>query len=186
MDAADTWPVYEWRDLRYFLYEYEEHLAAERGASPKTSWQEVARAGLKDTIEHVLPQGIGRQPYWQERFTAAKHEEYKDDIGNLTLTKWNSFYSDKPFPEKKGEFRAKTADGKELRCYANAPFYQELEIAEQDDWTKESIDARRAKLLAWASKRWGVDFSDVDGAGAPEVEPDEEEMDDEVAEEGEG
>ena len=174
MKSPDPLPNYDWGGLRYFLYEYEEHLATERGASPKISWQEVARAGLKDTIEHVLPQGIERQPYWKERFTAAEHKEYVHDIGNLALTKWNSFYSDKPFPEKKGEFGAKTADGKELRCYANAPFYQELEIAQQDVWTKESIDARRAKLLAWASKRWGVDFSDVDGAGARAIEPDDE------------
>ena len=176
---------YEWGGLRYFLYEYEEHLAG-KGVSPDVSWQEVAHTSLKDTIEHVLPQGIGSEPDWQERFTEAEHKEYVHDIGNLALTKWNSFYGTKPFPKKKGEFGAKTADGEKLRCYANAPFYQEKEIAtmEKDNWTKESINKRRAKMLEWASKRWAVDFSDVDGAGAPEVEPDEEEMDDEVAEEG--
>ncbi len=101
------------------------------------------------------------------------------DIGNLARTKWNSHYSDKPFPEKKGSF------GSGEKCYAEAPFYQEREIAAQyADWTKEFIDARRAKMLEWARERWAVDFSDVDGAGAPEVEPDEEETDDEVAEEG--
>ena len=181
-NAADPSPDYGygWSALGYFLYEYEEHLAP-KGASPKISWQEVARAGLKDTIEHVLPQYIGRQPYWQERF-ASEHEEYVHDMGNLTLTKWNSYYSDKPFPEKKGEF------GSEAKCYAEAPFYQERELALQDDWTKESINARRAKLLAWAAERWSVDFSDVDGAGAQDVEPDEDQQDDEVdeAEEGAG
>ena len=165
---------YEWRSLRYFLYEYEEHLAAEKGASPKVPWQDVARPGLKDTIEHVLPQHRDRQPYWQERFTPSEHQEYKDDIGNLTLTKWNSYYSDKPFPEKKGAF------GSGEKCYAEAPFYQELELAQQENWTKESIDARRAKLNAWAKERWSVDFSDVDGADAEDVEPDEDEMDDEA------
>ncbi len=165
---------YEWSGLRYFLYEYEEHLAG-KGLSPDVSWQEVAHVGLKDTIEHVLPQGIERQPYWQERFSSAEHAEYVHDIGNLALTKWNPYYGTKPFPQKKGEGE---------KCYAEAPFYQERELAKKDDWTKESIDARRAKLFAWARDRWAVDFSDVDGAGAPEVEPDEEEMDDEVAEEG--
>ena len=179
MDASDTWPLYEWGGLRYLLYEYEEHLAAERGASPDVPWQEVARAGLKDTIEHVLPQGIERRPYWKERFTEAEHKEYVHDIGNLALTKWNSFFSDKPFPEKRGEL------GSGEKCYAEASFYQEREIAAQyADWTKESINSRRAQLFKWARDRWAVDFSDVDGAGAPEVEPDEEEMDDEVTEEG--
>ena len=181
-DAADPWPLYEWSSLRYFLYEYEEHLAAEKGAPPKISYSEVAKAGLKDTIEHVLPQYIGGQPYWQERFTTSEHEEYKHDVGNLALTKWNPHYSNKPFPEKKGEF------GSEAKCYAVAPFYQELELALQDDWTKESINARRAKLLAWAAERWRVDFSDVDGSGAQDVEPDEDERYDgmEGAEEGVG
>ena len=198
-NAADPSPDYgyNWGGLRYFLYEYEEHLAAEKGASPDVPWQEVARAGLKDTIEHVLPQYIGNRPhpafeherYWQKLFTAAEHEEYVHDIGNLALTKWNPHYSNKAFPQKRGEFGAKTEDGKDLlRCYANAHFHQEKEIAamEKEYWTKESIDARRGKLFAWASERWAVDFSDVDGAGAPEVEPDEEEMDDEVAETEEG
>ena len=188
-NAGDPSPDYgyEWGGLRYFLYEYEEHLAAEKGASPDVPWQEVARAGLKDTIEHVLLQYIGNRPNpafehekdWQKWFTAAEHAEYVHDIGNLALTKWNPWYSNKAFRDKKGAF------GSEEKCYAEAPFYQETEIAKQNDWTKESINARRAKLLAWARERWAVDFSDVDGAGAPEVEPDEEEMDDEVAEEGE-
>ena len=184
-DAAVLWPVYEWGGLRYFLYEYEEHLAMEKGAKPRILWEDIDSTGLKDTIEHVLPQYIGNwshpasehEKYWQKRFTDAKHEEYVHDIGNMALTKWNSHYSNFAFPTKKGSFGAKTADGKELRCYANAPFYQELEIAEQDDWTKESIDARRVKLLAWASKRWGVDFSDVDGAGARDIELDGDELD---------
>ena len=170
---------YGWSGLQYFLYEYEEHLAAPKGKPPKTSWQEVARTSLKDTIEHVLPQGIGSQPYWQKRFTSSEHEEYVHDIGNLALTKWNPYYGTKPFPKKKGEG---------THCYAKAPFYQEQEIAEQDDWTKESIDARRAKLFAWASERWAVDFSDVDGAGAEYVAPDDDETagDEDIIEEGAG
>lgn len=163
---------YSWSSLRYFLYEYEEHLAAEKGAEPKVAWQEFAHATLKDTIEHVLPQYIGNQPYWQERFTDSEHEEYVHDVGNLALTKWNSHYSNKPFPEKRGAF------GSGEKCYAEAPFYQEREIAPEDDWTKESIDARRAEMLAWAKERWRVDFSDVAGAGAEDIEPDEDEMDD--------
>ena len=43
-------------------------------------------------------------------------------------------------------------------------------------------------MLEWARERGAMDFSDVDGIVAPEVEPDEEEMDDEVdgIEEGDG
>ena len=162
---------YSWGSLRYFLYEYEEHLAP-KGAEPKVGWQEVARANLKDTIEHVLPQYIGDQPYWQERFTSSEHEMYVHDIGNMALTKWNPHYSNFAFPTKKRDFGAKTESGELAPCYANSPFYQEREIAEQGDWTKESIDNRRAKMLAWAAERWRVDFSDVDGASARDDESD--------------
>ena len=75
-----------------------------------------------------------------------------------------------------------------MRCYANAPLFQEQELAQYADWTKESINARRAKLLAWARERWAVDFSDVDGAGAEYVAPDDDDLpgDEDVIEEGDG
>jgi hypothetical protein len=58
---------YVWAGLKYFLYEYEEQLAAKKSAVPKISWEEVRRRERADTIEHVLPQ-TPRDPYWRERF----------------------------------------------------------------------------------------------------------------------
>ena len=46
---------YKWKGLRYFLYEYEQHLALAKGASPKVSWKEIESG---ESIEHVLPQTI--------------------------------------------------------------------------------------------------------------------------------
>ena len=51
---------YGWTGLRYFLYEYESHLALGLGGSPKIHWSETDGA---DSIEHILPQYIGEQPY---------------------------------------------------------------------------------------------------------------------------
>ena len=163
-EAHRDW--YGKRGLRYFLYEYEQHLASSKGASPKVSWADIL--GLKDTVEHVLPQSIQGQCYWQKRFTTDAHKEYVHDLGNLTLTKHNPVYGNKPFPEKKG---AIDADGP---CYAKSPFFQEQELAQYDEWTKETISDRRAKLLEWAKVRWGVDFSGIDTA-QPESDGDEEE-----------
>ena len=140
--------------LRYFLYEYEEKLASDKGAAPKVKWAEVI-GNLKDTVEHVLPQSVENRPYWQERFDTDAHGKYVHDIGNLTLTKYNAFYSNKPFPEKKG------AIGADERCYAQAPFFQEQELSQYDDWTAEAINERRAKLLEWAKERWHIDFSNI-------------------------
>lgn len=171
MDPEVPQNRYGWSGLKYFLYEYEQQLASARGGSPKIPWMDVFRADIRDTIEHVLPQSIGDRPYWQERFDAAKHEEYLHDIGNLALTKGNPTLSNKSFPEKKGE------PGMSTYCYANAPLFQEQDLALLDEWKPESIEKRRAKLLSWARERWHVDFSDV-SSDASAAEPDDEEDDD--------
>ena len=150
----------EERGYKYFLYEYEERIASVKGASPRVKWADIAGRSLKDTIEHVLPQSIKGRTYWQKRFDTDAHKRYVHDIGNLTLTKHNSFYSNKPFPEKKG------AIGANSPCYAGSPFFQEQELARNDDWTRESIDKRRLKLLEWAKERWRVEFSGIDVAVA--------------------
>lgn len=141
--------------INYFLYEYEAHLSAALGGPPKVQWSDVEN---RDTIEHILPQYIGDQPSWQQRFDSKTHEEYKHDIGNLTLTKGNPSLGNKPFADKKG-----TKDTKGY-CYAKSLLLVESEIADQwDDWTVEAINKRRSMLLEWAKIRWHVDFSDGDG-----------------------
>lgn len=151
-NAESLHSLYEWSSLRYFLYEYEQHLATALGGEAKVDWTQVTRG---DTIEHVLPQSIDSQPYWQERFDPQTHREYRHDIGNLTLTKSNPHLGTKPFPEKKGSAHAKN------RCYANSLLLVESDLTRWDDWTPESIDERRAELLDWAANRWHIDFDDT-------------------------
>ena len=135
IEKPDHW--YWWRGLRYFLYEYEEHLASARGVSPKVSWEGI---GSGESVEHVLPQVIENQSYWQQFFDADSHEKYVDDIGNLVLTKDNSSLSNKPFPDKKGTIDA------EWPCYATSSLFQERELALQDDWAPKAID-ERSKMI---------------------------------------
>ena len=175
-DASKPRPVDGWASLSYFLYEYEESLADSRQIAPKITWADLKRE-ISGSIEHVLPQYMGNQAEWLERFTDV-HEEYVNDIGNLVLSKpeWNSVYGNKIFSQKKGSFGAKHDDGSDVRCYANSPWLQEQELALYDDWTVESIKERRAKLLDWARKRWGVDYGDIsDGVAEAEYEDAEEE-----------
>ncbi len=155
---------YDWRGLRYFLYEYEQHLAEKLGGSPKVKWAEVSSG---NTVEHILPQWIADRPYWQERFEPALHEKYKHDLGNLTLTADNSSLGNKSFPDKKGREDLKTP------CYAKSLLLEERELTRWDDWEPKAIDERRKTLLEWAKERWSFDFggsSDDDYAGDPEEE----------------
>ena len=147
--------AYDWRGLRYFLYEYEIALAQKQGASPIVTWDDLRKRDLIDTIEHVLPQSINGQPYWKRRFQG-RHRRYVHDLGNLTLTKHNSYYLNKPFRAKKGQVDAKG------HCYAKSPLYVERELTQWNDWKVSAIKERRAKLLEWAMERWTVDLSDLE------------------------
>ena len=136
--------------LSYFLYEYECHLALPLGGPPKVPFVAVERA---DSIEHILPQYMGNHEYWNSRFSTEEHEAYRDDLGNLTLTKGNSSLSNKPYPLKKG---SPTSTG---YCYEKSLLQVERELAANwSDWTPDSIDQRRVRMLKWAKSRWHVDF----------------------------
>lgn len=148
---------YDWAGLKYFLYEYEESIAAKKGAVPKISWEEVRRRERADTIEHILPQ-TPIDPYWLERFDKSERKHLTHDMGNLSLTKDNASYGRKPFPDKKG------VAGSGKPCYAESPFFMEQELATIDDWDPARLIERRARLVEWALVRWRVEaegFEDV-------------------------
>ena len=159
---------YRWGGLRYFLYEYETALASQQGASPVVPWGELTSRDLKETVEHILPQSISNQPYWKDRFNRHQHQSYVHDLGNLTLTKHNSYYQNKPFPDKRGSV---TAEG---HCYAKSPFFVERQLTELDDWNAAAIDQRRGRFLEWARGRWAVESSE---ASAGEFEPEDQDED---------
>jgi Protein of unknown function DUF262/Protein of unknown function (DUF1524) len=146
---------YEWGGLKYFLYEYEEHLARRKGALPLVPWEYVRTRDKADTIEHVLPQ-TPSAPYWVERFSDEECRELTHDLGNLVLTKSNASYSNKPFPEKRGDLQSTRP------CYAGAALLQERELAALDDWRPTELVERRERLITWALERWAVDEEDVD------------------------
>ncbi len=165
-EGPDDW--YSWRGLRYLLYEYEIALAAKQKSHPQVTWDELRSHDLQDTIEHILPQSIDNQPYWKRRFRKRAHENYMHDLGNLTLTKHNSNYGNKPFPDKKGDPASSVE-----HCYAKSSLYVERGLVEWEDWTAADIDQRRDLLLNWARERWTVDLDDAAGnSPEPVVEDD--------------
>ena len=161
---------YNWRGLRYFLYEYELALTAEKRASPKVEWESLLSRDRQDTIEHILPQSINDQPYWESKFSPQDHQRYLHDLGNLTLTENNPALGNKSFLDKKGDVSTKEY------CYIKSRLYVEMELVEKQDWDASAIEERRARLLAWARDRWAVD-----GDSAPDdsLQPDliEDELD---------
>lgn len=57
----ENYDWYEWAGLKYFLYEFEEHLARKKGVVPKVAWEQVRRRERADTIEHIYPQNPDQQ-----------------------------------------------------------------------------------------------------------------------------
>lgn len=153
---------YNWYGLKYFLYEYEEHLAS--GKAVQLPWDELARTDKKESVEHVLPQ-TATDAYWTTRWSAEDIKLYLHDIGNLSLTFDNSSYGNKPFPQKRGTPGTRAS-------YANSNIFMERQLTRYADWTKEECIKRRMEIVSWALQRWDVPAPPTPAAQAP-VPPDE-------------
>jgi hypothetical protein len=160
---------YWWSGIRYFLYEYEYELAG--NTAVQLSWDVLAKRDLERSVEHILPQTATRH-YWTQRFDKAQRDRWTHDIGNLCLTQDNSTYYNHAFPEKRGHPGAVDGQGHFVRCYANSSLRQERELATVVDWTPVEVASRRAKLLSWAKRRWGIAGGDVSHAAL--IPPEEE------------
>ncbi len=140
---------FDWKAIKYFLYEYEQERADQRGLFVRMRWEDLIASRKEDTIEHILPQHP-RPKYWKERFDEETSNRWIHDIGNLTLTYFNGALSDFPFPEKR--------DGRpgHTECYARSLLIIEQDLVDYEDWTVDSIQNRREKIRSWALKRWAI------------------------------
>ena len=139
---------FHWWGLKYFLYDYEQHLADQAGQDVHMPWELLTRK--KDTVEHILPQTMEPGGYWAERFTPEMHDRYVHDIGNLTLTYDNPTLSNKSFPRKRGK-------AGQPATYAASKLFIEHALARHDDWTPTQIQKRRERIKEWAVERWRVE-----------------------------
>lgn len=99
------------------------------------------------TIEHIMPQNPVVPEEWKTELGdewERIHEAKLHTIGNLTLTGYNSEYSDRPFQQKRdmaGGFR-------------ESPLHLNRGLATIERWNEEQIDARAAKLSKMAVTVW--------------------------------
>ena len=104
------------------------------------------------TIEHIMPQN-DLTPEWKQAIGdewKRVHEEYLHTLGNLTLTAYNSEYSNRPFKEKRdmeGGFR-------------QSPLNLNAGLGELEEWTEAAIVDRADTLAKKASDVWR--FPDID------------------------
>lgn len=144
---------YSWRDLRYFLYEYEYTLATKYKLE-KLSWAVLTKV-VKDriTIEHILPQ-TPKKLYWRNSFRQFNQDEIKllsSSLGNLLPLSQsiNSKLQNDGFDEKK-------ARGYENGCHC------EVEISKEPAWDAQHIYNRGIKLLQFMEFRWNFKFESIE------------------------
>ena len=140
---------FRWSGLKYFLYEYEEHLAQRAGmaVSDKLPWLHVLQRS--ETVEHILPQRPAEGGYWDQHWTPAEQETWTHDIGNLCLTYDNSWLSNRPFPEKRaGDPSRMVGPG-----YVKSFVFQERSLAGYADWTPKELQERREAITRSIRKK---------------------------------
>ncbi|MDP2814076.1 MAG: DUF4268 domain-containing protein [Erysipelotrichaceae bacterium] len=148
---------YGWRDLKYFLYEYEHELSI-RNNLQKVDWNLFTKVEKdKVTIEHILPQTPSKW-YWRNQFRQYKDNEIQilsASLGNLLplAQSINSSLQNDSFHDKKSS----SSSGR--RGYVNGS-HSEIEVAAELDWNAQNIKTRGLMLLNFMSTRWGVSLSD--------------------------
>ena len=99
------------------------------------------------TIEHIMPQNETLSAKWREELRSEwqqVQERWLHTLGNLTLTGYNSEYSDRPFSEKRdmrGGFR-------------ESPLRLNESLRALEIWDEDAIKQRAEQLAAQAAKVW--------------------------------
>lgn len=99
------------------------------------------------TIEHIMPQHL--TPAWVSELGddyELIHESWLHRIANLTLTGYNSKYSNSPFTEKRTMENGFLQSGLRMNTW----------IAAQNQWTLTELEKRNEKLMEQALSIWPI------------------------------
>jgi uncharacterized protein with ParB-like and HNH nuclease domain/predicted transport protein len=129
--------LYNFRSRSYWLRRLENHLRKERASVDEY------------TIEHILPQNEDLSAKWHEALGPEwqrVQQTWLHTLGNLTLTGYNSEYSDRPFAEKRdmqGGFK-------------QSPLKLNEGLGALDNWDEAAIKARADSLAGLAARVWAA------------------------------
>lgn len=137
-----TRDLYNFRSRSYWLRRLENHGRKER--VPVNQY----------TIEHILPQNPNLSPAWRTALGAEwsrVQETWLHKLGNLTLSGYNSEYSDLPFNEK----RDLKVDGKDVGFKAS-PLRLNEGLGQLERWDEDAIQTRASRLADLALDVWAA------------------------------
>ena len=99
------------------------------------------------TIEHIMPQNEKLSAAWRNALGddwKRVQETWLHTLGNLTLTGYNSEYSDRPFPDKRDM----------VGGFKESPLKLNQGLGSLDNWDENAIKKRAARLSKTAAKVW--------------------------------
>lgn len=140
--------LYNFRSRSYWLRRLENHGRKERIVVENY------------TIEHILPQNEALSPEWQAELGPEWQriqQTWLHTLGNLTLTGYNSEYSDTPFAYKRDQVA--NADGKKIGFKFSALNINDG-LGEVAQWNEDAIKARAERLSKEATKVWAAPVLD--------------------------
>ena len=144
LPAVKSRDLYNFRSRAYWLRRLENHGRRER-------------VMVEDyTIEHILPQNEALSAQWQQDLGPEWQQIQKKwlhTLGNLTLTGYNTQYSDNSFAYKRDEVSDK--DGN-LIGFAHSPLKLNMGLGQVAAWDEAAIVARAERLAADIAKVWIV------------------------------
>jgi len=113
------------------------------------------RVQLEDySVEHIMPQNEQLSSEWQKELGSEWQRiqgEWLHTLGNLTLTGYNSEYSDRPFAYKRNEVTDTHGDKIGL---AHSPLRLNKGFSEVGVWDEDAIKRRAERLSNMAAKVW--------------------------------
>lgn len=130
-----TRDLYNFRSRSYWLRRLENHGRKER--VPVDEY----------TIEHILPQNENLSTAWRMALGPEWQriqQTWLHTLGNLTLTGYNSEYSDRPFIEKRD-----MAGG-----FKESPLKLNAGLGQLEQWNADTIKARAERLAGIAVEAW--------------------------------
>ncbi len=145
---SDNEGFYTWRNLKYFLFEYECSLAKDLGRGEKIEWDRFTNLPKGEiSVEHIFPQTPTED--WEELYEQYNYKQktlLMSTLGNLLplRTSINSSLQNDSFDNKKQK-------------YINGG-YSEVEVSQNYTWGAQEIYKRGMKMLCFMAKRWNLKF----------------------------
>ncbi len=166
--AIRTYPFYEQHGGNIRSYVLSALDSSNKEA--KSTLRLIAEDNIDLTVEHVMPQTLSRDE-WREMLGSDYeriHNEYLHTLANLTLTGYNSDYSNRPYQEKMVlEIKNKKTGEIKQVGFRFSPLPMNKWIAAHDVWDEDVLMERREMWVNKLQNTWPMPtttFQPVTGA----------------------